>query len=323
MCKEEDLISCAASYLNGVIREEMRLTPIGKELSGTIPTSISQHFDLYAGDILGKTVILACMNGVNTLPPQQMQKALLLLEKRLGHTPILVAREMVAYNALRLINYRVNFIIPNKRMFLPALLLELKKDRAIDIDLSEKIPPAAQCLLLYHIEKGSIEGQTAKSLADILQTSYASINRAIRWLKRKELIALNGGKTKAIVIACSKRELWAKALPYLESPVERVLFTDHELNMTECGINALSEYTMLNRENREWYALTKREVDALKEPVDRMFGKNIIQIWRYSPLLLTNRPGVVDKLSLYLSLKDNKDERIQIELENLINEMTW
>ena len=323
MCKKDDLISSAASYLNGVIGEEMRFSPIDKVLLGTIPTSVSQHFDLYMGDTLGKTVILACMNDTNTLSPQQMQKTLLLLEKRLGHTPIFVAREMAAYNALRLINYKVNFIIPNKQMFLPALLLELKKDRATNTDLSERIPPAAQCLLLYHIEKDSIEGQTAKSLADILQTSYVSMNRAIRWLKKKELIALNGGKTKAVAIACSKRELWVEALPYLESPVERVLFTDQELNMTECGINALSEYTMLNRENRGWYALTKREVDALKEPVDRMFGKNIIQIWRYSPQLLTNRPGVVDKLSLYLSLKDDEDERIQIELENLINEMTW
>ena len=31
----------------------------------------------------------------------------------------------------------------------------------------------------------------------------------------------------------------------------------------------------------------------------------------------------VDKLSLYLSLKNNDDERIQIELENLINDIKW
>ena len=41
----------------------------------------------------------------------------------------------------------------------------------------------------------------------------------------------------------------------------------------------------------------------------------------YKPL--TEIVAVVDKLSLYLSLKDNEDERIQIELERLINEMSW
>ena len=55
---------------------------------------------------------------------------------------------------------------------------------------------------------------------------------------------------------------------------------------------------------------------------DKQFGENEIQVWKYNPKMLSTE-GVVDKLSLYLSLKDNEDERIQIELERLINEMSW
>ena len=55
---------------------------------------------------------------------------------------------------------------------------------------------------------------------------------------------------------------------------------------------------------------------------DKQFGENEIQVWKYNPKMLSTE-GVVDKLSLYLSLKDNEDERIQIELERLINEMPW
>ena len=51
-------------------------------------------------------------------------------------------------------------------------------------------------------------------------------------------------------------------------------------------------------------------------------GENEIQVWKYNPKMLSTE-GVVDKLSLYLSLKDNDDERIQIELDRLINEMSW
>ena len=59
-----------------------------------------------------------------------------------------------------------------------------------------------------------------------------------------------------------------------------------------------------------------------------MFNSNLThfskwsQVWKYNPKMLSTE-GVVDKLSLYLSLKDNDDERIQIELERLINEMSW
>lgn len=33
--------------------------------------------------------------------------------------------------------------------------------------------------------------------------------------------------------------------------------------------------------------------------------------------------GIVDKLSLFLAMKDMDDERIQIELETMINNMIW
>ena len=33
--------------------------------------------------------------------------------------------------------------------------------------------------------------------------------------------------------------------------------------------------------------------------------------------------GFVDRLSLYLTFTDNEDERIQGELENVINEFEW
>lgn len=66
----------------------------------------------------------------------------------------------------------------------------------------------------------------------------------------------------------------------------------------------------------------KERAETLAIVTDKQFGENEIQVWKYNPKMLSTE-GVVDKLSLYLSLKDNEDERIQIELERLINEMSW
>jgi hypothetical protein len=47
-----------------------------------------------------------------------------------------------------------------------------------------------------------------------------------------------------------------------------------------------------------------------------------LEAWSYNPLLLGNVAGV-DPLSLFLSLRDSSDERIQQQLEILIQELKW
>ena len=86
--------------------------------------------------------------------------------------------------------------------------------------------------------------------------------------------------------------------------------------------SALAFYTMLNVESRQSWAVTKKELKTLAIVTDKQFGENEIQVWKYNPKILSTE-GVVDKLSLYLSLKDNEDERIQIELERLISEISF
>ena len=209
-------------------------------------------------------------------------------------------------------------------MFIPSLLLDLKSINTIGgEDKKGAITPLTQCLLLYHLEIESISGKTSYELADMLAVSYASVNRALRWLVSKNLIKLEGAKTKTIQIDFNNRELWDKALPMLASPIEQVYYTDALLEgQMISGVNALASYTMLNEENKQSLAMTKKDLKAINVAVDKQFGQNEIQVWKYNPRMLSSS-DVVDKLSLYLSLKDNEDERIQIELERLINEMPW
>jgi hypothetical protein len=47
-----------------------------------------------------------------------------------------------------------------------------------------------------------------------------------------------------------------------------------------------------------------------------------IEIWKYDPELLA-RKGVVDPLSLYLSLKNIKDERVEMALDTLLEKFQW
>jgi hypothetical protein len=48
----------------------------------------------------------------------------------------------------------------------------------------------------------------------------------------------------------------------------------------------------------------------------------LVEAWRYAPQLFA-KDGCVDKLSLFLSLRDMADERVQAALNKMLEEMTW
>lgn len=109
-------------------------------------------------------------------------------------------------------------------MFIPSLLIDLKKAKATGIDIKETIPPMAQCLLLYNLEIKSIDRCETKDLMEIFQVSYATINRSLRWLSENGLVSLEGKKTKEVRLIYYGKELWEKAMPFLVSPVEKIAF---------------------------------------------------------------------------------------------------
>lgn len=320
MCKYVDLIDKASLYINEYVSVDASFVPMKKSLLDELPMSVSEDFELYEGSILDHHVVLACIDDAGFMAPLQLSKKISLLEQKLNALVILVAEKVVSYKVTRLTKYRINFIIPYKQLFLPSLLMSFRKETANE--LSEHITPITQMLILYHLEVDAIHGMDTHSLAERLRVSYSSMNRAVRWLYERGLITLTNEKVKLIEVSETKKDLWEKVLPLLENPIEEIVFTDCNLNALQAGINALSEYTMINREQHECYALTRAELNSLQVPTDKRFGNNVVQIWRYSPSLLSGT-NTVDKLSLYLSLKDSDDERIQIELDNLIKEIPW
>jgi hypothetical protein len=94
------------------------------------------------------------------------------------------------------------------------------------------------------------------------------------------------------------------------------------LTANKSNINALAHYTMLNDEQKVYYALDRQEFKNQRVETNKYAGDNVIEIWRYSPQVLAEN-GFVDKLSLYLLLKNTDNERIEIELETLFEGIKW
>ena len=322
MCKIGDYIKATASYLGAMLGEDVRITPADRQLESSVPLFISQNYSLYQSRLVGQDVLLVFADE-EELTPGQAKKVLDLLAGKMHCHTILVVKDLKSYNIKRWTEQRVNFIVPQKQMFIPSMLVDLKRSKEIDTDITETIPAAAQCLILYHLQVGNLNGKEPQDLAETLSSSYSTINRALRWLKKRSLITLEGAKTKKINFPFASKVLWEKAIPLLVSPIERTVYTDDKIESAiVSGVNALSEYTMINAEETPCYAVGKDYLAGHSLVTDRTYGNTKLEIWKYSPRLLSAGPAV-DKLSLYLSLKDSDDERIQIELDKLMEDIEW
>ena len=181
------------------------------------------------------------------------------------------------------------------------------------------IPIMAQCVVLYHLQVEPLNGKTTQNIVELFGVSYPNINRAIKWLSDKAFIVLEGAKTKSIRFNSEGRQLWNEIEPMLVSPIERVVYTDEWLdNAFTTGLNALSEYTMLNPDKDKAYAIGKEDYLTARQNTHKEFGGISIEVWKYNPLLLSDNE-YVDDLSLILEMKDYKDERIQNCLDEIRN----
>lgn len=323
MCNIDDYIKDLVLYIKTTLDYRTEVTAFDKKQLADIPTAIGASFKFYNANLLDTPVTFAFCKNSSDVTPAQLQKQMQVVERRLNTTVIVLLDNVASYNLQRLVAQRVNFIIPQKQMFIPSLLLNLKKARNTGDDIKTFMTPIAQCIVLYHLQISSLSGMDLKELMNIFGISYSTANRAVRWLESQTVISSTGAKEKKICIDMDKKALWTKALPFFTNPVEKVLRTDAIIpRLMKSGVNALSAYSMINEENREHYAISKDTLKTLDIKVDKNYGENVIEIWRYNPGILS-KSGIVDRLSLYLSLKDSKDERIQIELDNMINEIKW
>jgi hypothetical protein len=159
--------------------------------------------------------------------------------------------------------------------------------------------------------------------------NYVALARALANLEDCKLCSTeikdNTG-VKYIHFNSNRRELWAKAQDYLSTPVKKILYCDTilEKNFSISGVNALSHYSHLNSEQYETRAIWDKLFNPSGVQFNEVEGSCKIEIWKYPTTMPPfSNNNVVDKLSLYLSMKDEPDARIEKELEIMIEAMKW
>lgn len=309
-------------YIEEVLGVESCVYPVDKHTLDALPLYITTPYKIERMSLFGKDICVLSINGEGYFTPEQLLKQKGLVESSIKMPAVFIFNKVASYNLKRYIQRGINFIIPGKQLFIPNLMVDIRKVSDMPTKETEKIMPLAQFILFYHLQKKQLTGVTITIISEMFSISYLNANRAINNLCSLNLCHLVGGKEKQIEFVAQCQDLWNKALPLLVSPVQKVVYTDIELDYTQSGINALAHYTMINNERKKYYAIGKEVFKDIKLAVDKRFGNNSIEVWKYDPIPLSEE-GVVDRLSLYMMYKDNPDERIQGELKTLIGEITW
>jgi len=238
-----------------------------------------------------------------------------------------VAASLPAYVRKRLIEMGQAFVVPGVQMFLPMLGMELRSRARVEaLPATDMLSPASQAVFFYCLQYKEIKVHTPLSLSKALGYSAMSMSRAVSELAATNLADVSReGKERLMRLRGDPVELWQMAQPLLRSPVARA----HRIQADEldqaallAGESALSVQTLLGEPIETQYAISKAGWQLLnkagieKIPVQEP-GTCSVQVWTYDPKLLSTN-NVVDPFSLFVSLRETADERIEMALDKLM-----
>lgn len=245
-----------------------------------------------------------------------------------GMPVVLVLENMDAVRRRMLIANRTSFIVPGKQIYLPFMGTLLMERGMANETPAEKqaFSPAAQILLLTHLQKESFEGRIISEIAKHFPYSVKTVSAAAKELEQAGVCTLEGDNSGKYMHWIPIEEIWDKAYPWLTSPVQEVLYCDGIDEIPEplrfvTYDKALAEYTFMADFSGEAFAVYKND-DAIKKLKNKgtfnaVEGKFRIELWKYNPALLA-KDSVVDALSLALCYKDSDDERVMGEVRCLL-----
>lgn len=301
-----------------------------------LPGYLSQRYEPLPITLAGKPWLAVLLKDVEPPPPLQLRKHLDQLAAKLQPRPMgtcLVAEHLPAYLRSRLIALGQPFVIPGRQLFWPVIgsAETAQRPRRLQPRPVEQLGPVAQQLLIALLLGRLLAPVTVSTAAHSLGCSAASVSQAVKALEGNALVrSRTQGRERDVALRDEPGPTWQRAQGMLVNPVRRRL----RIRETErpkwialqAGESALTESTALAAQVEPTYAAASRDwtrqagrFDEIPMPDE---GTCVVELWRYPPEV-TAEHGRVDPLSLYLSLRGNPDERVQIALEQLMEQRSW
>jgi len=321
------LVITAELYLKENIDEQITIKPWIKK--NNFPVFLRDTYNFYEVTILGTRCIL--IEAVDEMPNiYQLQKHIKQIKNLTDRQIVLFYKDITRYRRKSLIENRIAFVIEDGQMYLPFLGLDLKKVKEHVEEAKGFTAPAqiAYLYFLYHKEEVVNTTDFAKKLGFNKMTA----SRALNDLYHANLITYEiGGMTgrSKEYKRIKDPDYFLRGRNYLKTPVRKIIYTKtRPLDALTAGMEALSELSMINPPGHPIMAIDRNKLN--KEQVEVVNNKDLIkdtklvelELWDYDPGLFSNN-GHVDLLSLYASLKEETDERVEQALKEVLRGEPW
>ena len=243
---------------------------------------------------------------------------------------VLVFSKLSDIEKKQLLQARVPFVDFKGNLFFPPLGLVLNAND--DVVASKELTPSEQLTWIAFLWTKGQKEVDVDMLSQVTGLPNSTIYRCLRTFKTLDWL---NKPNKLYTYTASKKELFLKSESYLFNPIKkRLLLPNVDLENIKSayrllygGTYALSYLTFLaESDENSSYVISQRQFNKLSLPLSQhvLEGK-VLEIWRYRPFVSefwndfkeNQDRQFVDPISLYLTLKDDDDPRVEEEIEVL------
>jgi hypothetical protein len=302
-----------------------------------LPYYINDRYHLWRGAMFGRACIFMAARPIEI--PEGLSDVVRHREVVQKHWPtdliVLLYDGLTPRRRKKLIADRLAFMVPGAQLFIPEMLLEFREGRVAKAPVMralDRLSPTAQLVAVAALLRQDIDGANATSLARRFGVAVMSIGRAFDELQAVRVAdAHRVGRERTLHMKVDGHELWRQVERQLQSPVRkvrRVFIPDPDrFPGLIAGESALAIYTALAPPRIQtqavaaasWNRLAREH--GLGESAEYDEGEDV-QTWTYDPSVLAEA-GIIDRVSLYLSVRDHADERVAQAAEQLLEGLAW
>ncbi len=311
------------AYLSSLLGEDIsaeELTASERRRAGWLVN----FYGLRAVVLRGRRHVLAFGKAGQHYTPAVVAKQLSTGRSALELPFVYVPRELGPHDIPRLIAANVPFALSRRGLFLPELGLSVSRAAQAQV-LRETFSVPAQLLVLGYLLKLWDGKLTIAEGMNYTGFSLASIVHAFQEIEHFGAGERSRGMDGRSVILHLKgaREIWESCRTRFFNPCRRTVGVAlRPEGSVLAGVDALARISSLNESEPTCFAMPAKGFRLLGiEELSPSSAPCRLQLWCYPPTVLGG--DAIDPASLFLSLRDEPDDRVQIQLDRLQEKFRW
>ena len=240
------------------------------------------------------------------------------------HLPVAIrAKEVSNYRRKSMLENRIPFVT-DTQVYLPFLGTYLRRQFESGLLIPKVFTVSAQVTaikwLLHPEEKIKLT-----KLMDGFGYTAMTLSRVAKQLEATGCFRIEkDGAANILAAKQNARTTFEKMKPYLTSPVvtSGYLELPMQWDYAVAGVEAVAEKTMLNADELHTFAVYGMKKNVLQTELVATDKQAYVEIWRYNPKILSDDGKFADPISVALTLKDIKDERVEGAVNDML-ETIW